>query len=109
MRQLLPHMQIISSRHHLPSLSPQFRWFWSSSPYPIGEEVDINDFNPNQIDNSQSIRLVRIDSAAFELLWSPLESLDFVDEVAGGTNPWQGDRYADLAQLLPQLLIIRIK
>ena len=40
MRQLLPHMHVVSCRHEFPDLSSEFRWFWSSSPHSIGEEIE---------------------------------------------------------------------
>ena len=51
--------------------------------------------------------MVRIASDAFEsAMEPPMDADHLIDEVAGSTNPWQGDRYADLALLLPQILIV---
>ena len=50
------------------------------------------------LNQDHSIRMVRIASDAFEsAMEPPMDADHLIDEVAGGTNPWQGDRYADLA------------
>ena len=98
MRQLLPHMHVVSCRHEFPDLSSEFRWFWSSSPHSIGEEIESSQINPSLLNQDHSIRMVRIASDAFEsAMEPPMDADHLIDEVAGGTNPWQGDRYADLA------------
>ena len=98
MRQLLPHMHVVSCRHEFPDLSSEFRWFWSSSPHSIGEEIESSQINPSLLNEDHSIRMVRIASDAFEsAMEPPMDADHLIDEVAGGTNPWQGDRYADLA------------
>ena len=97
MRQLLPHMHVVSCRHEF-RLSSEFRWFWSSSPHSIGEEIESSQINPSLLNQDHSIRMVRIASDAFEsAMEPPMDADHLIDEVAGGTNPWQGDRYADLA------------
>ena len=53
--------------------------------------------DPALLTSGKPLRFVRIDASAFESAMElPNETLDD-DELAGGTLPWQGDRYADLA------------
>ena len=100
MRRLLPHMQLITYRGEYPTLSSDFRWFWSSAPHPIGQEVTSQDFGNNFSIESQPLRLVRIASSAYERAMElTVDDKTVTDEVAGGTSPLQGDRYADLAPI----------
>ena len=97
MRSLLPHMEVCSYRDNLPTLDPHSRWFWNCDAHPVGEEVSSDQLDPALLTSGKPLRFVRIDASAFESAMElPNETLDD-DELAGGTLPWQGDRYADLA------------
>ena len=97
MRRLLPHMQVCSYRDQLPHLEANSRWFWNCSAQPVGQEVQPDQLDPALLRSEQPIRLVRIDVSAFEsAMEPPIEAPEELD-LAGGTAPWQGDRYADLA------------
>ena len=64
----------------------------------FGDEFDSSLIIPSLLNQDHSIRMVRIASDAFEsAMEPPMDADHLIDEVAGGTNPWQGDRYADLA------------
>ena len=97
MRRLLPHMQVCSYRDQLPNLEANSRWFWNCSAQAVGQEVQPDQLDPVLLRSEQPLRLVRIDAGAFEsAMEPPIEAPEELDLV-GGTAPWQGDRYADLA------------
>ena len=101
MRNLLPHIQVCSYRNQQPNLDSNSRWFWNCSVHTIGEEVQADQLDSTMLPSEQPLRLVRIDGSAFEsAMEPPIEAPEDLD-VAGGTSPWQGDRYADLAPTDP--------
>ncbi|QNI46834.1 peptidase domain-containing ABC transporter [Synechococcus sp. A15-60] len=96
MRRLLPHMQVCSYRDQLPNLDASSRWFWNCSAQAVGQEVQPDQWDPALLRSDQPLRLVRIDASAFEsAMEPPIEAPEELD-LAGGTAPWQGDRYSDL-------------
>ena len=97
MRRLLPHMQVCSFRDHLPKLDVGSRWFWNCDAQPVGDEVHPDQLDPALLRSGKPMRLVRIEASAFESAMEPPMEAPEEIELAGGTVPWQGDRYADLA------------
>ena len=96
MRQLLPHMQVCSFRDSLPQLGSGSRWFWDSNSSLIGQEVIPDQFSSSLLSEGP-VRLVRIDSNAFEsAMEPPIEAPEDLD-LSDGVAPLQGDRYADIA------------
>ena len=58
-------MEVVTYRDELPILSSDFRWFWSSSPHPIGSEVFSQDLEASSLIGSNHFA-VRIAPAAYE-------------------------------------------
>ena len=99
MRRLLPHMQVCSFRDQLPTLDPASRWFWNCSTQSVGLEVYSDQLDPSLLHSERPLRFVRIDARAFQSAMEPPIEATEEFALAGGTVPWQGDRYADLAPI----------
>ena len=108
LRRLLPHLQVISlgERRALPETSAPSIWLWDSRPpEPHSQSIDVGSpVDPDQlaaIPANLPLRLMRVDAAAWQQQLSP--PLEAPPELApeGAFNPWQSDRYADLAAPSP--------
>ena len=63
----------------------------------VGQEVQHDQLNLDMVSSEQPLRLVSIDSDAFEsAMEPPIDAPEDVD-LTDGISPLQGDRYADLA------------
>jgi subfamily B ATP-binding cassette protein HlyB/CyaB len=108
LRRLLPNLQVVAAHNlrQLPETARPCVWLWDSIPpephagtIQVGEVVD-----PQQLASippNLPLRLLRVDAQAWEHeLSPPLEAPpELALETAG--NPWQSDRYADLAAPTP--------
>ena len=97
MRRLLPHMKVRTYRSELPTLEPSNRFFWSCSTHVVGQEVLPHELIPELLTSNQPLRLVSIDSQAFDSAMEPPIQVTEEIESPSGAAPWQGDRYADLS------------
>jgi subfamily B ATP-binding cassette protein HlyB/CyaB len=108
LRRLLPNLQVVPARNlrRLPDTARPCIWLWDSLPpephlgaIQVGDVVD-----PSQlaaIPAGLPLRLIRVDAQAWEHeLSPPLEAPPELALEAAG-NPWQSDRYADLAAPSP--------
>ena len=104
LRRLLPNLQVVPARNlrHLPDTASPCVWLWAALPpephssgIQIGHEVDPERLAA--IPSGHPLRLLRVDAKAWEHELSP--PLEAPPELAleSSRNPWQSDRYADLA------------
>ena len=108
LRRLLPNLQVVAARNlrQLPDTARPCIWLWDALPpephaagIQVGAQVD-----PEQlaaIPAGLPLRLLRVDAQAWEHELSP--PLEAPPELAleSTGNPWQSDRYADLAAPTP--------
>jgi len=108
LRRLLPNLQVVPAHNlrELPETARPCVWLWDSLPpephagtIQVGELVDRRQLA--LIPPNLPLRLLRVDAQAWEHeLSPPLEAPpELALETAG--NPWQSDRYADLAAPTP--------
>ena len=108
LRRLLPNLQVVAARElrQLPETAQPSLWLWDSLPpephaagIQLGTAVDPERLA--QIPAGLPLRLIRVDAQAWERELSP--PLEAPPELAlqNAGNPWQSDRYADLAAPIP--------
>ena len=108
LRRLLPNLQVLPARQvrELPTTGNPSVWLWDSLPpephaagIQVGAQVDPQRLAA--IPLGLPLRLIRVDAKAWEQALSPpLEAPPELAIEASG-NPWQNDRYADLAAPAP--------
>ena len=108
LRRLLPNLQVVPARNlrQLPETARPCIWLWDALPpephtagIQVGAQVD-----PERLATIPAglpLRLLRVDAQAWEHELSP--PLEAPPELAleSSGNPWQSDRYADLAAPSP--------
>ena len=110
LRRLLPNLQIIAARdlRQLPETPRPSIWLWDSlPPEPHARGIQVGSaVEPERlaaIPSGVPLRLMRVDASAWEHeLSPPLEAPPELALQAAG-NPWQSDRYADLAAPPPPM------
>ena len=108
LRRLLPNLQVVAARdrRQLPETTNPSVWLWNSlPPEPHAAGIQIGaPVEPERlaaIPPGLPLRLIRIDAQAWEHELSP--PLEVPPEIGleAAANPWQDDRYADLAAPAP--------
>ena len=108
LRRLLPNLQVLPARdlRQLPETANPCVWLWDSLP-PEADAAGIRVGSPVEPEQLAAIpmglplRLIRVDAQAWEHELSP--PLEAPPEIGleSAANPWQSDRYADLAAPAP--------
>ena len=108
LRRLLPNLQVVPARdrRQLPETTNPSVWLWNSlPPEPHAAGIQIGaPVEPERlaaIPPGLPLRLIRVDAQAWEHELSP--PLEVPPEIGleAAANPWQDDRYADLAAPAP--------
>ena len=104
LRQLLPHIQVVSRQTPFTLPDDRAVWLWNCAPRDsntaIGERVEPSQLA--ELPSGQSLRLLRVDPDAWHRHVESEQRPAEAEVLNPLQTPWQNDRYADLAAPEPR-------